>query len=59
MAAAKASTVLDISRLNAGEFYAVGEGMPFQKVMSPMCLSHHPSSALTAEEVLTRARDGA
>jgi DNA helicase HerA-like ATPase len=59
MAAAKASTVLDISRLNAGEFYAVGEGMPFQKVKSPMCLSHHPSSALTAEEVLTRARDGA
>jgi hypothetical protein len=56
MAAAKGSTVLDISRLNAGQFYAVGEGMPFQKVRSPMCLSHHPSSALTNEEVLVRAR---
>jgi len=56
MAAAKGSTVLDISRLDAGQFYAVGEGMPFQKVRSPMCLSHHPSSALTNEEVLTRAR---
>jgi len=59
MAAAKASTVLDISRLNAGQFYAVGEGMPFQKVTVPMCLSHHPSSALTNEEVMLRARDGA
>jgi hypothetical protein len=59
MAAAKGSTVLDISRLNAGQFYAVGEGMGFQKVEMPMCLSHHPSSALTAEEVMTRARDGA
>ncbi|NUT53603.1 MAG: ATP-binding protein [Saccharothrix sp.] len=56
MAAAKSSAVLDISRLSAGEFYAVAEGKPFQKVRSPMCLSHHPSSALTAEEVLTRAR---
>lgn len=59
MAAAKGSAVLDISRLSAGQFYAVGEGMPFQKVITPMCLSHHPSSALTAEEVLTRARNGA
>ncbi|MCE6998593.1 DUF87 domain-containing protein [Saccharothrix sp. S26] len=56
MAAAKSSTVLDISRLSAGEFYAVAEGRPFQKVRSPMCLSHHPPSALTPEEVLVRAR---
>lgn len=56
MAAAKSSTVPDISRLSAGEFYAVAEGRPFQKVKSPMCLSHHPSSALTQEEVLVRAR---
>jgi hypothetical protein len=59
MAAAKASGVVDISRLTAGQFYAVGEGMPFQKVATPMCLSHHPPSALTAEEVLARARGGA
>jgi len=55
MAAARSSTVLDISRLNAGEFYAVTEGTPFRKITAPMCLSHHPPSALTAEEVLARA----
>jgi hypothetical protein len=59
MAAAKASSVVDISRLTAGQFYAVGEGMPFQKVAMPMCLSHHPPSALTAEQVLARASSGA
>jgi hypothetical protein len=56
MARARASAVADISRLSAGEFYAVGEGLPFQKLATPMCLSHHPRSALTAEEVLARAR---
>lgn len=55
MAAAKSSGVVDISRLSAGQFYAVGEGLPFQKVAMPMCLSYHPASALTAEEVLARA----
>ena len=59
MAAAKASGVADISRLTAGQFYAVGEGLAFQKVSAPMCLSHHPASALSAEEVLARARAGA
>jgi hypothetical protein len=59
MAAAKASGVVDISRLTAGQFYAVGEGLAFQKVAAPMCLSHHPSAALTTEEVLARARAGA
>ncbi|MBB5868729.1 hypothetical protein F4553_002108 [Allocatelliglobosispora scoriae] len=56
MASAKASNVLDISRLSAGQFYAVGEGLAFQKLATPMCLSHHPNSALTTEEVLERAR---
>ena len=56
VASAKGSAVLDISRLEAGQFYAVTEGMPFRKVSVPMCLSHHPKSALTAEEVLERAR---
>jgi len=59
MAAAKASRVVDISRLSAGQFYAVGEGLAFQKVAAPMCLSHHPSSALSIEEVLFRAREAA
>jgi hypothetical protein len=56
VAAAKGSAVLEISRLEAGQFYTVGEGMPFRKVAVPMCLSYHPASALSAEEVLTRAR---
>ena len=59
MAAAKASRVVDISQLSAGQFYAVGEGLAFQKVAAPMCLSHHPASALSTEEVLFRARGGA
>ncbi|WP_249715055.1 helicase HerA domain-containing protein [Rhizomonospora bruguierae] len=56
VASAKGSAVLEISRLEAGQFYTVGEGTPFRKVSVPMCLSHHPTSALSAEEVLTRAR---
>ena len=56
VAKAKSSTALDISRLRAGEFYAVGEGTPFRKIATPMCLSYHPKSALSAEDVLARAR---
>ena len=59
LAAAKSSAVPDISRLSAGQFYAVGEGLPFQKMAAPMCLSHHPPSPLSTEEVLARARSGA
>ncbi len=56
MASAKGSAVLDISRLRSGQFYAVTEGAPFRKVSTAMCLSYHPRSALTAEEVLVRAK---
>jgi DNA helicase HerA-like ATPase len=49
MAQARASGVVEISRLTAGQFYVVGDGVPFQKVMMPMCLSCHPQSALTAD----------
>lgn len=59
LAAAKSSAIPDISRLSAGQFYAVGEGLPFQKMTAPMCLSHHPASPLSTEEVLVRARSGA
>ncbi len=59
MAQAKGSAVMDIARLTAGEFYAMGEGLPFRKLAIPMCLSHHPSGALTPEEILDRARAGA
>jgi hypothetical protein len=59
MAQAKGSAVMDIARLTAGEFYAMGEGLPFRKLAISLCLSHHPSGALTPEEILDRARAGA
>ncbi|MBB2948132.1 hypothetical protein FB565_007903 [Actinoplanes lutulentus] len=56
VAQAKGSAVLEISRLKAGQFYAVSEGMSFRRLDTPMCLSHHPESALTEDEVLLRAK---
>ena len=58
MARAKGGDVPDISRLRTGEFYAAVEGAPFVKIRTPLCLSHHPKSPLTTEEVLDRARRG-
>jgi hypothetical protein len=56
MARVKGGHVPDISRLRAGNFYAALEGMPFHKITSPWCLSYHPHSPLTTEEVLDLAR---
>ncbi|GHJ48788.1 ATPase [Catellatospora sp. TT07R-123] len=56
MARAKGADVPDIARLGTGEFYASGEGFAFRKVRTPLCLSHHPKSPLTTEEVVDRAR---
>ncbi|MBF6132720.1 ATP-binding protein [Nocardia otitidiscaviarum] len=56
LARAKGGRVDDIARLPAGRFYGAGEGSAFRKITTPMCLSHHPPSALTEEEVLARAR---
>jgi len=56
MARAKSGDVSDISRLGTGQFYASGEGFSFQKVQTPLCLSYHPRSPLTTEEVVQRAR---
>ncbi|QSB06029.1 ATP-binding protein [Natronoglycomyces albus] len=56
MARSKTSDVLDISRLKRGEFYAGSEGTSLLKLSSPMCLSHHPPSAPSAETVLDIAR---
>jgi Helicase HerA, central domain len=56
LARRKGGQVDDIARLSSGIFYAASEGVGFEKVRMPMCLSHHPSSALTQEEVLKRAR---
>jgi hypothetical protein len=56
IAAQKGGRVDDFARLSAGTFYGASVGENLRKVRVPMCLSHHPSSALTTEEVLERAR---
>ncbi|MFC0863238.1 ATP-binding protein [Sphaerimonospora cavernae] len=58
LARAKGGDVPDVSRLRSGEFYVAVEGAAFRKVRTPLCLSHHPSSPLTTEEVLERANRG-
>ena len=58
IASAKSSAVLDISRLKAGQFYVGTEGVGFRKVRTPMCLSYHPPSAPTQEEVLAVVNEG-
>ncbi|HTF10116.1 MAG TPA: ATP-binding protein, partial [Asanoa sp.] len=55
MARAKGSDIADVARLRAGQFYAAIEGAEFVKLQAPLCLSHHPKSPLTTEEVLARA----
>ncbi|MCY1141844.1 DUF87 domain-containing protein [Actinoplanes sp. Pm04-4] len=56
MAKAKGGDVPDISRLTVGEFYLAAEGAAPRKIRTPLSLTHHPRSPLTAEEVLERAR---
>ena len=56
IAAAKGSDVQDIARLQTGTFYITGEGLPLQKIATPLCLSHHPQSPLTETEVLNLAK---
>jgi hypothetical protein len=56
MARAKGGDLPGISQLGTGEFYVALEGRSFTKVRTPLCLSHHPKSPLTTEEVLARAR---
>ncbi|OLT36484.1 DUF87 domain-containing protein [Rhodococcus sp. BGS-1C] len=55
MARAKGSSATDIGRLKTGQFYAAVEGEGFSKIQAPLCLSYHPSSPLTAEEVIALA----
>jgi hypothetical protein len=55
IARAKGSPIADVGRLGTGQFYAAVEGGGFVKMQAPMCLSHHPKSPLTAEEVVLRA----
>jgi hypothetical protein len=56
MAAAKGTRINDIGRLETGEFYVAADGASFQKVNTPLCLSYHPRSPLSDEEVLALSR---
>ncbi|HEX2134080.1 MAG TPA: DUF87 domain-containing protein [Actinophytocola sp.] len=58
MAQAKGGALDHVGGLKAGQFYAANEASRFQRVRTPNCLSHHPASALTPEEVIRRARSG-
>lgn len=55
LARAKGGRIDDVSRLPAGQFYGATEGTGLSKIRVPMCLSHHPPTALAEEEVLARA----
>lgn len=55
LARAKGGDVPAVGRLSAGQFYLATEGSAFRRIRTPMCLSHHPSSPLTTEEVIARA----
>ncbi|MDG4763029.1 DUF87 domain-containing protein [Solwaraspora sp. WMMD406] len=55
VARAKGADIPDVGRMRTGQFYAAVEGARFVKLQAPMCLSHHPRSPLTAEEVVQRA----
>ncbi|MFC6093679.1 helicase HerA domain-containing protein [Saccharothrix lopnurensis] len=59
LARAKGGRIDDVSRLPAGQFYGATEGTGLSKVQVPMCLSHHPPTALAEEEVLARAQASA
>ncbi len=58
MAAQKGGDARGIARLRAGEFFVGSDMVPFQRVRSPMCLSHHPPSPMTQEQILELARAG-
>lgn len=55
IARAKGGDVSDISRLRSGQFYVAREGTAFRRVTASNCLSHHPASPLSTDEVIARA----
>ncbi|EKQ66591.1 putative ATPase [Leptolyngbyaceae cyanobacterium JSC-12] len=47
----------DIARLERGQFYVVSESLTTPtKILTPLCLSHHPPTPLDEVEALNRAR---
>lgn len=57
MARAKGGLMPDISRLRTGNFYVAIEGEAFRRIVGPWCLSYHPPSPLSPEEVVALAKD--
>ncbi len=57
MAVAKGGDVTGIAQLTKGQFFAASDGVAFQKILSPLCLTHHPSSPLTQEEIVRLASE--
>jgi hypothetical protein len=55
MAIAKGGDVTGIAQLTKGQFFTASDGVAFQKIRSPLCLTHHPASPLTQEEVVRLA----
>ncbi len=55
LARAKGGDIPGVGRLSAGEFYLAAEGGGFRRVSTPMCLSRHPDSPLTEDEVVALA----
>jgi DNA helicase HerA-like ATPase len=46
----------DISQLNSGQFYVFSEGLcPPVKIQAPMCLSYHPLTPLSEDDVILKA----
>ncbi|MET9202090.1 DUF87 domain-containing protein [Gordonia sp. NPDC003585] len=59
LASRKGSNVSDVGRLPTGTFYSAIDGGPFVKVETPLCLSYHPQSPPTEDEVIEIARRSA
>lgn len=55
LAATKGGRVTEISKLRPGQFYIAGDGLAFRRINTPFCLTHHPPSPLTQEEILRLA----
>ena len=56
MAAQKGGDARGIARLRPGQFFAASDKVAFQRVLAPLCLSHHPRSPMTQDEILELAR---
>ncbi|OLF08248.1 helicase HerA domain-containing protein [Actinophytocola xanthii] len=56
LAQSKGGRLDHVGALKVAQFYASTEGSRFQRLRTPNCLTHHPASALTPEEVVHRAR---